>query len=143
MNKITLLTIAMLFIAPLAEAQTENYSYPDATALPQDDTSNLLRDPGLLTGYDLNLSAARFASAWLSKTNERERIKADMYLLGVVDASEGKAWCKGHPILPNTIHEFLYSRFAHLSEQEGKRRASEIITDGMGELSPCQHRTGL
>ncbi|WP_047959827.1 Rap1a/Tai family immunity protein [Enterobacter sp. BIDMC92] len=143
MNKITLLTIAMLFIAPLAEAQTENYSYPDATALPQDDTSNLLRDPGLLTGYDLNLSAARFARAWLSKTNERERIKADMYMLGVVDASEGKAWCKGHPILPNTIYEFLYSRFAHLSEQEGKRRASEIITDGMGELSPCQHRTGL
>ena len=143
MNKINLFAIALLFIASLAEAQTGNYSYPDATALPQDDTSNLLRDPGLLTGYDLNLRAARFTSAWLSQTNERERIKADMYLLGVVDASEGKAWCKGHPILPNTIYEFLYSRFAHLSEQEGKRRASEIITDGMGELSPCQHRTGL
>ena len=143
MNKITLLAIAMLFIAPLTDAQTENYSYPDATALPQDDTSNLLRDPSLLTGYDFNLSAARFASAWLSKTNERERIKADMFLLGVVDASEGKSWCKGHPVLPNTVHEFLYSRFAHLSEQESKRRASEIITDAMGELRPCQHRTGL
>lgn len=98
MNKINLFAIALLFIASLAEAQTGNYSYPDATALPQDDTSNLLRDPGLLTGYDFNLSAARFASAWLSKTNERERIKADMYLLGVVDASEGKAWCKGHTV---------------------------------------------
>lgn len=143
MNKINLMAIAMLFITSLANAHTENHSYPDATALPQDDTSNLLRDPGLLTGYDMNLSAARFASAWLSKTNERERIKADMYMLGVVDASEGEAWCKGRPILPNTVHEFLYSRFAYLSEQEGKRRASEIITDGMGELSPCQHRTGL
>ena len=143
MNKINLFAIVLLFIASLAEAQTGNYSYPDATALPQDDTSNLLRDLGSLTGYDFNLSAARFASAWLSKTNERERIKADMYLLGVVDASEGKAWCKGHPVLPNTVHEFLYSRFAHLSEQESKQRASEIITDAMGELSPCQHRTGL
>jgi hypothetical protein len=57
-------------------------------------TSNFQRDPTLLTGYDLNLSADRFAKAWLSKTNERERIKANMYLLGVVDASEGTAWCK-------------------------------------------------
>lgn len=107
MNKITLLTIAMLFIAPLAEAQTENYSYPDATALPQDDTSNLLRDPGLLTGYDLNLSAARFASAWLSKTNERERIKADMYLLGVVDASEGRHGVKVIPFCPIRFMSFF------------------------------------
>jgi hypothetical protein len=84
------------------------------------------------------LNAERFAKAWLSKTNERERIKANMYLLGVVDASEGTTWCKGRPFLPNTIHEFLYSRFANLSKQQGEERASKIIIDGMKELRPCK-----
>jgi hypothetical protein len=36
------------------------------------------------------MSSERFAQAWFSKTNERERIKAEMYFLGVMDATEGK-----------------------------------------------------
>lgn len=92
-----LIATSLLAVSTLASADAGNYTYPQAEALPQDDTSNFQRDPTLLTGYDLNLSADRFAKAWLSKTNERERIKANMYLLGVVDASEGTAWCKGRP----------------------------------------------
>ena len=114
MKHILLIATSLLAVSTLASAEAGNYKYPQAEALPQDDTSNFQRDPTLLTGYDLNLSAERFAKAWLSKTNERERIKANMYLLGVVDASEGSAWCKGRPFLPNTIHEFLYSRFSNL-----------------------------
>lgn len=133
-----LIAASLLAASTLAMADSETYSYPRADALPQDDTSNFLRDPALLTGFDLNLSAERFAKAWLSKTNERERIKADMYLLGVVDASEGITWCKGKPFLPNTLHEYLYARFASLSKQEGEQRASKVITDGMKELRPCK-----
>jgi hypothetical protein len=135
---ILLIATSLLAVSTLASADAGNYKYPQAEALPQDDTSNFQRDPTLLTGYDLNLNAERFAKAWLSKTNERERIKANMYLLGVVDASEGTTWCKGRPFLPNTIHEFLYSRFANLSKQQGEERASKIIIDGMKELRPCK-----
>ena len=137
MIKTLLIVTSLLAASTLASAETGKYKYPQAEALPQDDTSNFQRDPSLLTGYDLNLSADRFAKAWLSKTNERERIKANMYLLGVVDASEGTAWCTGKPLLPNTLHEFLYSRFANLSKQQGAERASKIIIDGMKELRPC------
>ena len=136
----TLVAMSLLFISLQAFGEVQNYSYPRAEALPQDDTSNFLRDPDLLTGFDLNLPAERFARAWLSKTNERERIKADMYLLGVIDASEGSVWCKGKPVLPGSLHEFFYSRFAHLSKHEGKQQASKIITEGMKTLRPCKTR---
>ena len=112
-----LIATSLLAVSTLASADAGNYKYPQAEALPQDDTSNFQRDPTLLTGYDLNLSADRFAKAWLSKTNE---------------------WCKGRPFLPNTLHEFLYSRFANLSKQQGEERASKIIIDGMKELRPCK-----
>lgn len=138
MIKNLLIATSLLAVSVLASAQTEKYTYPQAEALPQDDTSNMLLDPALLTGYDLNLTAERFANAWLSKTNERERIKANMYLLGVVDASEGTVWCKGKPFLPNTLHEFLYPRFAKLTAEQKEERASKIITDGMKELRPCK-----
>ena len=137
MKHILVIATSLLAVSTLASADAGNYKYPQAEALPQDDTSNFQRDPTLLTGYDLNLSAERFAKAWLSKTNERERIKANMYLLGVVDASEGTAWCKGRPFLPNTIHEFLYSRFANLSKQQGEERASKIIIE---RITPVQKR---
>ncbi|WP_320726245.1 Rap1a/Tai family immunity protein [Enterobacter sp. 118C5] len=138
MIKNLLIATSLLAVSALASAQPEKYTYPRAEALPQDDTSNMMRDPALLTGYDLNLTAERFANAWLSKTNERERIKANMYLLGVVDASEGTVWCKGKPFLPNTLHEFLYPRFANLTAEQKEERASKIITDGMKELRPCK-----
>ena len=76
MKYILLIATSLLAVSTLASADVGNYKYPQAEALPQDDTSNFQRDPTLLTGYDLNLSADRFAKAWLSKTNERERIKA-------------------------------------------------------------------
>jgi hypothetical protein len=46
------------------------------------------------------MSSERFAQAWFSKTNERERIKAEMYFLGVMDATEGKTWCSYQRLLP-------------------------------------------
>lgn len=45
---------------------------------------------------------------------------------------------QGQAFLPNTLHEFLYSRFANLSKQQGEERASKIIIDGMKELRPCK-----
>lgn len=116
----------------------EIYEYPRAAPLPQDDTANLLRDTDLLTGFDINMSSERFAKAWLSKTNERERIKAEMYFLGVMDATEGKAWCSYQRLLPSSAHEQLYSRFANLTSQERKTRASTLIVESLSDVLPCK-----
>ncbi|WLI75985.1 Rap1a/Tai family immunity protein [Kosakonia sp. H02] len=129
---------SLLVLSALASAETTTYQYPQANPLPEDSTTNLLRDPALLNGFDVNMSAQRFADAWFSKTNERERIKADMYLLGVLDTTEGTIWCGYNRLLPSSIHENLYSYFENLGTEKGKQRASKTITDAMSELMPCK-----
>ncbi|KAA8998162.1 hypothetical protein FJU30_17260 [Affinibrenneria salicis] len=119
-------------------AETQTYQYPRTEPLPEDSTLNLLRDPALLNGFDVNMNAQRFASAWFSKNNERERIKADMYLSGVLDATEGKTWCGYNRLLPTSIHENLYAYFENISAEQGKQRASTLIVNAMTELSPCK-----
>lgn len=138
MKKISTLVCAMLTMCAAHSVNAEMFEYPSATSLPYDDIRIFQRDPSLLTGFDLNLSAERFANAWFSKTNERERIKADMYLLGVLDNSEGTTWCKSRPILPHSIYEILYPAFEHLTAEQKKQRASTIITAAMAKIMPCK-----
>lgn len=130
----------LVMFSTMISAETKTYSYPQASPLPEDSVLNLMRDPALLNGFDVNMSAQRFADAWFSKTNERERIKADMYLLGVLDTTEGKTWCGYNRLLPSSIHENLYSYFENLTAEKGKLRASKVISDAMTELMPCKKR---
>lgn len=138
MKKISTLVCAMLTMCAAHSVNAEMFEYPSATSLPYDDIRIFQRDPSLLTGYDSNLSAERFANAWLSKTNERERIKADMYFLGVMDATEGKAWCSYKRLLPLSAHEHLYSRFANLKPEERNIRASTLIVESLADVLPCK-----
>lgn len=139
MKKINLMIASgLLMFSMLSAAETRTYQYPQANALPEDSTTNLLRDPALLNGYNVNMSAKRFADAWFSKTNERERIKADMYLLGVADATEGSVWCGYNRLLPSSMHENLYAYFENLSAVKENQRASKIIIDALAELAPCK-----
>lgn len=126
----------MLFSA-LAVAQTKTYEYPRAEALPEDSTSVFPRDSTLLTGHDINLSAGRLLDAWNNRGNERERIKADMYFLGVLDASEGKEWCEYHDILPGSAHEYIYSRLTDMNAEQRKQRAATFIVESMKDVMPC------
>lgn len=138
MTKISTLAGALLTLCVVQSVSAETFEYPSATSLPYDDTRVFQRDPSLLTGYDFNLSAERFGHAWFSKTNERERIKADMYLLGVLDSSEGTGWCKSRPILPLSIYEMLYPTFEHLTAEQKKQRASTVIVAVMAKTMPCK-----
>ncbi|KAA8998161.1 hypothetical protein FJU30_17255 [Affinibrenneria salicis] len=127
----------LLILSTLATAETQTYQYPRADSLPEDDTSVFPRDPTLLTGHDINLTAERFFHAWSNKGNERERIKADMYFLGVLDATEGVGWCEYKKILPGSAHEYVFSRLAKLNPEQRKQRAATFIMDSMAEILPC------
>ncbi|ANR77083.1 hypothetical protein BBB57_01710 [Kosakonia sacchari] len=126
----------LLFCSALSWAE-QDYT-PRAQALPQDDTANFLRDPALLTSQDVNMSGERFFNAWTSKSNERERIKADLYLLGVLDTTEGTVWCSYRRFKSITLHEIVYSYFRSLPPERLKQaRASSLIIDAM-----TQHHGG-
>ncbi|MFE8100782.1 Rap1a/Tai family immunity protein [Brenneria goodwinii] len=105
---------------------------------PSDDSANLLRDPSLLSRNDINMPAERFLNAWLSNNDERERIKANMYLLGVMDATESKEWCSYKVALPHSLRESLFDYFNKLPAERKKERASKIITEALAKDLPCQ-----
>ena len=140
MKGLVTLMVALFMLSAFADSKT--YDYPSAQSLPDDDTSVFPRDPQLLTGHDLKLTAERFFNAWNNKENERERIKADMYLLGVLDATDGKEWCSNNKILPGSVQEFVDSQLAKLKPEQRALSASEVIVKSLAEYFPCHKRSG-
>jgi len=104
---------------------------------PADDTANVLRDTALLSRNDVNLSGEQFLNAWLSKTDERERIKANMYLQGVMDATEGKIWCSYKMALPGSLREGVFNYMVKLTPERKKERASVLITEALAKDLAC------
>ena len=130
----TLIAVAgsLLIFSALSSAESKTYHYPQAEPLPEDSSTNLLRDPDLLTNQNVNITGEQFLASWNNKTNERERIKADMYLLGVLDATEGKLWCGYHRLKSISIHESVTLFFENLPpDRLHKERASHLIIEAM------------
>ena len=69
-----------------------------------------------------------------------QRHLAEMFLIGVLDSTEGKLWCGYKIALPGSIQELIYIGFKKESEHSLKRRASEIIISIMSKKLPCKDR---
>jgi Rap1a immunity proteins len=84
-----------------------------------------------------NLSAAAFHSAYLSK-NITERRYAEMYLLGVLDATEGKDWCDYKGVKTITLDEAVFVGFKKLDREKLKARASTVIKEMLSRNFTCR-----
>lgn len=128
----------LLALSALAAAKNTIYTYPRAESLPEDSTAVFPRDPALLTRFDTHMTGARFFAAWSNRQNERERIKADMYFAGVLDATEGSQWCADRPIKPGVLHEWTYGYFAKVSpDRLKKERAAALIVEAVKKVANC------
>jgi len=88
---------------------------------------------------NLNLSTEQFYSAYMS-TDHSERRLAEMYLVGVIDATEGKTWCDYERVSASAIQEQVLAGLK-LSIENGKNiRASAAITSKLEALLPCQNQ---
>ena len=85
---------------------------------------------------NLNLSANDFFIAYTSKDIEQRRF-AEMYLAGVLDATEGKDWCGYSKALPGAIQEQIYISFKEENKSSLSRRASRTILDILQKILPC------
>jgi len=50
-----------------------------------------------------------------------------LYLLGVLDATEGKGWCDYQTLKSGTLQEVVFSYFKKLSPERLQERASRLI----------------
>jgi hypothetical protein len=83
-----------------------------------------------------NLTAKRYLNALMDGTTE-ERKYSEMYLLGVLDSSEGEIWCDYKTYKTITIDEILFVEMKKLSELELNKRASLVIKDILKNQFPC------
>lgn len=99
-----------------------------------------LADPdrtAAITEDRVNLSAAEFLPEFISKSPEK-RSAARLYLLGVLDSTEGKAWCSYNQLKTVTINEFVFEYLKKQPAEKLKTRASTLIEEALHHSFPCK-----
>lgn len=86
---------------------------------------------------NLRLSGNDFYSAYTSEDVAQRRL-AEMYLAGVLDATEGKLWCGYHIALPGSLQEQIYIGFKKQNRDSLDRRASNVILEILQKILPCR-----
>lgn len=83
-----------------------------------------------------NLSAGEFLAAFISQ-NMTERRYAEMYLLGVLDATEGIACCDYRHVKTISLDEAIYEGLKKADSEQMRKRASLVITDILKKDLSC------
>lgn len=87
-----------------------------------------------------NLSLKRFMEYYSSPKPVEQNI-ANAFLLGVVDATEGKIWCDYRLLKTVSIEDFLSSRLKETSRSMANERAAYVISHILEKAFPCQKET--
>lgn len=99
-------------------------------------SAELLAEGDKLTVDSVNLRAEQFFKSYMSN-DARERENAELYLLGVMDATEGKSWCDYRTFKTITLRERIFEDFKKLDERRLHQRASKVIQDILSRRYPC------
>lgn len=92
-----------------------------------------------ITPDTVNLSAKAFLSEFVSQSEE-SRKTARLYLLGVMDATEGKIWCDYKQFSTATLNEFIFEYLKKRSPPELEQRASTLIEASLKSSFPCKEK---
>jgi hypothetical protein len=87
--------------------------------------------------FVVNLSLKRCLASYQSE-DEAERGAAHAFLLGVLDATEGTAWCSYRQYKSTTILEEIYLGLKDLDASRGDERAARVIADILKTNMPCK-----
>jgi hypothetical protein len=93
--------------------------------------------PLAVTEDRVNLTGAEFLPEFINKSPER-RSAARLYLLGVLDSTEGKSWCGYSQLKTVTINEFVFEYLKKQSAETLKSRASTLIEEALHHSFPCK-----
>lgn len=113
----------VLLLAPVSSPLSADASLP---------TDNITAD-------SVNLSARQFFKSYMS-ADPNERKDAELYLLGVMDATEGKDWCDYRTFKTVTLRERIFEEFKTLDSGRLDERASSVIGRILSRRYPCGRR---
>jgi len=78
-----------------------------------------------ITNNSVNLTVNEFFESYISK-NKVHREKAELYMLGVMDSTEGRTWCSYSMFKTITLRERIFEELKK-NYKGDKRRASFVI----------------
>ncbi|MFT3734395.1 MAG: Rap1a/Tai family immunity protein [Rhodocyclaceae bacterium] len=100
-------------------------------------TLALTPPPTMLDPNNVDLSGGEFLAAYThSEFTYRER--AQLYLLGVMDAGEGRSWCSYRVAKTVSLHEVVFEYFRKLPATRLQLRASLLINEALRTALPCK-----
>ncbi|PCI13695.1 MAG: hypothetical protein COB71_04745 [Thiotrichales bacterium] len=88
-----------------------------------------------ITINSVNLKAQDFFESYMS-SDPKEREKAELYLLGVMDATEGQSWCDYKTFKTITLRESVFEGFKKVTKNKLDYRASIIIKEILNQDYP-------
>lgn len=91
----------------------------------------------MMTVDSVDLTVEAFFSA-LTSSAEEQRRDAMIFLLGVLDATEGRAWCDYRTLKTITLREQVFESLKKVAKQKAKERAATVIVDALAQSFPCR-----
>lgn len=123
-----LFAVFAAFFISVSYANANNYSANFTKPLPP--TQSVIIE-------NTNLKAKDYFNALMSSFPE-ERRYAELYFLGVLDATEGSAWCDYKTYKTITIDETVFVEFKKLTVQQLDERAATVIIKILRKKFPCR-----
>lgn len=93
-------------------------------------------EPQPLTRTSVGVSVDTFYRSFASP-DEATRDKADLYLLGVMDLTEGKVWCEYRKFKTVTLREVVGEYIKKLPRHRLGERAAVVIEEALKTELPC------
>jgi len=85
----------------------------------------------------LNMTVETLFSTYTSGNLEQKTL-AEMYIIGVIDSSEGESWCNFKTISSAALEEEVYVALKDAYVKAPKMRASTAIKARLKALVPCK-----
>ncbi|ELY4855800.1 hypothetical protein SM113_003820 [Cronobacter turicensis] len=87
-----------------------------------------------------NVTGEQLLSAWNDRVDKEASLQAQIYLLGLFDATEGMGWCKSKTTMPSTLREWTYGYFEKLPPERLKEKASVLMLEALKYYFPCRNK---
>ena len=84
-----------------------------------------------------SLTAGALFHAYMSSDSAQRRL-SEMYILGVIDSSEGIYWCGYEIASPAAIQEQIYAGLKKASADAPNERAATAIKSHFNKILPCK-----
>ena len=109
-----------------------------ASASASEHIAHSYNDHGITTN-SVNLSAQGFFNSYISKS-PKDRERAELYLLGVMDSAEGESWCDYKTFKTTTLRERIFEGFKNIKKNKLGNRASTVIKEILNQRYPCRRK---